>query len=352
MTLHNRNALEVAAEMPEGSARLVYCDGPYGLDFGEWDRAKGSALVEWYAPFFDAFDRVAMPSSSLVVWGRSESWAWLHTDLTARGWRFCGSVVWDKGVGQTMRADPDTLRSWPQTHEVCGIYQRDELQAPTCAATTVAYAAGASDRNWIRVWLGEQWKAAGLRRAQADEAIGGGCMASRHYFPPDQWALPTWEAYQQLAAYAAEHGRKPDGLPWLVHPDAPGLGATYEHLRAEYEHLRAEYEHLRAEYERLRAPFDLGSIVGSVWRETPPTLGAGRHGHPCEKPPALTRRLIDVLTKPGELIFEPFGVSSPVARCCEAMPRDLARRWVSCELDAKHVDRTRAMLARTQGALL
>ena len=311
--LHQRDALEVAAELPAGCARLIYCDGPYGLDFGEWDRAKGSALVEWYAPFFDAFDRVAMPSASLVVWGRSESWAWLHTDLSARGWRFCGSVVWDKGNATTaMRADPDALRSWPQTHEVCGIYQRDQ--------------------NWIRVWLGEQWKAAGLRRKQADEALGTNGMAG-HYFGSSQWALPTWEAYQQLAAYAAEHGRKPDGLPWLVHPDA--VEAT-----------------TRATYEHLRAPFNLGSIIGSVWRESPPTLGAGRHGHPCEKPPALTRRLIDVLTKPGELIFEPFGGSSPVARCCEAMPRDLARRWVSCELDAAHVERTRAMLAQTQGALL
>lgn len=311
-TLYNRDALQVAAEMDAASVRLVYCDGPYGLDFGEWDRAKGSALVEWYAPFFDAFDRVAMPSASLVVWGRSESWAWLHTDLSARGWRFCGSVVWDKGVGQTMRADPDTLRSWPQTHEVCGIYQRDQ--------------------NWIRVWLGEQWRAAGLTRQQANEAQGTATMAN-HYFSASQWQLPTWENYAKLAAYAAEHGREPDGLPWLVHPDA--VEAT-----------------TRATYEHLRAPFNLGSIIGSVWRESPPTLGAGRHGHPCEKPPGLTRRLVEVLTRPGELVFEPFGGSSPVARCCEAMPRDLARRWVSCELDAAHVERTRAMLTRTQGALL
>jgi len=312
MTLHNRDALQVAAEMDAASVRLIYCDGPYGLDFGEWDKAKGAALIDWYAPHFDAFDRVAMPSASLAVWGRSESWAWLHTDLSARGWRFCGSVVWDKGNATTaMRADPDTLRSWPQTHEVCGIYRIGDESA--------------------RVWLCEQWQAAGLSRSQADEAVGCGCMASRKYFPPDQWQLPTWEAYQQLAAYAAEHGREPDGLPWLVHPDAPSVSATYE---------------------RLRAPFNLGSIIGSVWRETPPTLGAGRHGHPCEKPPALTRRLIDVLTKPGELIFEPFGGSSPVARCCEAMPQDVRRRWVSCETDAKHVERTSAMLSRTQQSLL
>ncbi len=42
-TLHNCDALQVAAELPPASARLVYCDGPYGLDFGEWDKAKGAA---------------------------------------------------------------------------------------------------------------------------------------------------------------------------------------------------------------------------------------------------------------------------------------------------------------------
>jgi site-specific DNA-methyltransferase (adenine-specific) len=343
--LRNEDALEVAASMKAGSARLIYCDGPYGLDFGEWDRAKGEDLVEWYRPFFDSFDRLAMPSASLVVFGSSASWAWLHCDLVRRGWRYAGSIVWDKGNSTTaMRADPTMLRSWAQTHEHAAIYQRDELQAPTCAATTVAYAAGASDRNWIRVWLGDEWAAAGLKRSEADRAMGTNGMAG-HYFGASQWALPTWDAYKTLADYAQKHGKPRDGLPWLVHPDAPtSAGATYEHLRATYEHLRAEYE-------RLRAPFNLDRVIGSVWRETSPTISAARHGHPCEKPPTLTRKLIETLTLPGDLVFEPFGGSSPVARVCEAMPQELRRAWVSCEIDPEYVKRTREMLARLQGSL-
>ena len=335
--LRNEDALEVAASMKAGSARLIYCDGPYGLDFGEWDRAKGEDLVEWYRPFFDSFDRLAMPSASLVVWGRSGSWAWLHCDLVRRGWRYAGSIVWSKPISQRMKSDPAMLRSWAQTHEHCGIYARDELQTPTCAGTTIAYAAGASDRNWIRLWLGDEWAATGLSRRQADRALGTNGMAA-HYFGASQWLLPTWDAYKTLARYATEHGKPRDGLPWFVHPAAPdGLAETHAFLVSQFEHLRA--------------PFNLDRVLRSVWTETAPTTGSGRHGHPCEKPPTLTRKLIETLTLPGDLVFEPFGGSSPVARVCEAMPQELRRAWVSCEIDPEYVKRTREMLARLQGSL-
>ena len=343
---------KVARDMDAGSVRLVYCDGPYGLDFGDWDTAKEAALVDWYAPFFDAFDRVCMPSASLVVWGRSDSWAWLHCDLLNRGWHYAGSIIWDKGTTRVMMADPDVLRSWAQSHEHCGIYQRDELATPTCAATTVHYAAGASDENWIRKWLGDEWSKAGLKRSEADTALGTKGMAG-HYFGASQWALPTWDAYQKLAAYAAEHGKSRPERPWLVHKDVADSthASTYDHLVETYDRLCKIYEHLRAEYERLRAPFQLDRVRHSVFREQSPTTKSSRHGHPCEKPPTLTRLLIETLTHPGELVFEPFGGSSPVARACEALPQDKRRSWVSCELDEGYVARTLEMLKQTQGSL-
>jgi len=170
-----------------------------------------------------------------------------------------------------------------------------------------------------------------------------------HYFVRSQWCLPTWEHYQALAAYAGEHGDElpPDrlGRPWLVHPEA-------EHLRATFEHLRAEFEHLRAEFEHLRAPFNLESMTTSVIRQGSATKGVNAHGHPCQKPDGLTSRLIETLTRAGDLVFEPFGGSSPVARVVESMPDEIARRWVSSEIDGEHVDRTREMLGSLQRRLI
>lgn len=354
--LHHADALAVVAALPVESVRLVYCDGPYGLGFGEWDTAVGSALVDWYAPHFDAWDRVLLPSASLVVWGVTRSWAYLHVELERRGWEQAGQIVWDKGYsGTSMRFDPNMLRSWPQTHEIAGIYRRDALGAPTCAASSIQHAAGGDDRNWIRLWLVSEWRDAGLKMRQANEACGVASMAG-HYFGASQWHLPTWEKYQDLANYAAKHGAalppERNARPWLVHPAGGDLRASFEPLRASFEPLRASFEHLRASFEHLRAPFDLATIAPSVWRESSPTHGAARHGHPNQKPDSITRRLIEVLTRPGELVLEPFGGSSPVARACEAMPDSVARRWLSCETDATHVAQTVAMLRHTQPRLL
>ena len=347
-SIYNRCAVEVANELEAGSVRLVYGDGPYGLNKGDWDKATGRALVEWYAPHFDAWDRVCMPSASVALWGITRSWAYLHCAMEDRGWTQCGQIVWDKGnATTTMRADPDALRSWAQTHEIVGLYRRESLHAPQRAGSSIQYAAGGDDRNWIREWIRSEWSGAGLTQAQANQACG--TQMAGHYFGRSQWALPTWDHFCAMAAFAAEHGAplpsSRSGRPWMVHESCDGERATFEHLRAEFEHLRAEFEH-------LRAPFNLERVQPSVWRETPPTMSADRHGHECEKPPGLTRRLIEVLTLPGETVFEPFGGSSPVARVCEGMTPADARRWVSCETDAKHYARTVQMLSRSQMGLL
>ena len=350
--LYNRCAIEVANELEPQSVRLVYCDGPYGLEFGDWDMAKGKDLVEWYRPFFDSFDRICMPSCNLVVWGRSDSWAWLHCELINRGWKFAGSAVWAKPSCFQMRSDPAVCRSWPQSHEQFGIHRRDELETDTCASTVVAYAAGGSDENWIRVWLRQQWEDAGFSLSEADTALGTRGMAG-HYFGKSQWSLPTLKAFMTLGKYAQENGKRKDGLPWFIHPSSVScdLHDSYKSLQGSWEELQKSYQHLADEFERMRAPYNWEKMVGSVWNERTPTARATRHGHPCEKAPSLTRRLIEVLSNPGDVVFEPFGGSSPVARCIEGLPEAKKRKWVSCELDANYVEQTKQMLTNVQGNL-
>ena len=178
-------------------------------------------------------------------------------------------------------------------------------------------------------------------------------MATRHYFPADQWYLPTWENYKALADYATEHG-PPRERPYLVHPAVwPGgdlrasydhlraeydhLRASYDHLRAEYDHLRAEYDHLRAEYEAARVPFALPPGITNVWSH--PQVGGkerlrgpdGKALHACQKPILFSDRMIQASTRPGELVLEPFAGTCRVAVACERMPE--ARRYVCIEPD-------------------
>lgn len=54
----------------------------------------------------------------------------------------------------------------------------------------------------------------------------------------------------------------------------------------------------------------------------------GYHVHPTQKPVALMRWVLELVTKPGDLVFDPFMGSGPLARAC----KDMGRRYVGCEL--------------------
>jgi hypothetical protein len=322
------DAREVVSSMADGSCSLAILDGPYAMGKADWDRQGLDGLPEWYRPHLEDVGRVCAPSASLYVWNTAAGWARLDPLIRSMGWTFRALVTWDKTIASLAGKGVTANRTWPSVTETCGFYQREEWAPSTCAGSEIANAAGADERNWVRLWLGDEWAAAGLKRRQADEAMGTNGMAG-HYFGSSQWSLPTWEAYQQLAEYAAEHGASRE-RPYLVHPSiwpGGGLRDTYDHLRAEYDHLRAEYDHLRAEYEASRPPFECPMGVGNVWTHGPV---AGRERlradngatlHPCQKPVLFARRMIEASTRPGDRVWVPFG--GTLRECVAA--RDIAR---------------------------
>lgn len=360
-TIHRADARQVAAEQQAGSFALAVLDGPYGMDQAAWDRMTVADLPEWYAPHLDDLGRLCAEAASLYVWNTAQGWALLHAAIIARGWRFRSLVTWDKGVAfMAGRCDVRGLRSWYDVTEVCGLYQREPFAASSSAGQVIAYAAGADDRNTIRPWIAAEWKAAGLRQKQADEACGVSRMASRHYFPADQWALPTWEAFQALAAYADRHGR-PRAWPYLVKPEHVGRGglrATWESISDQYRTLIAEYEHLAAEYEARRPVFSSPVGVSNVWRH--PTVGGrerlrGADGatlHPCQKPIRFADRIIRASSRPGERVWVPFGGTCREAVAAEWIARaepDEARQVVTCEIDEDGRDYLGAVVQQLRG---
>jgi len=359
-TIHRADARQVAAEQAAGSFSLAVLDGPYGMRKAAWDMMKVSGLPEWYAPHLDDVGRLCAPSASLYVWNTAEGWATLHPGIVARGWTFRSLVTWDKGVGfMAGKCDVKGLRTWYDVTEVCGFYQREAWAPSTCAGSEIAYAAGRDDRNLARTFLVAEWEAAGLKRRQADTAMGTNGMAG-HYFGRSQWSLPTWEAYEQLAAYAAEHGA-PRDRPFLVHPSAwpdGGLRASYDHLRAEYDHLRAEYDHLRASYEASRPAFTAPVGVSNVWHSgmvQGPERLRGSDGdtlHACQKPVAFADRIIRASSRPHERVWVPFGGTCREAVAAEWMARadpDEARQVVTCEIDEDGRDYLGAVVRQIRG---
>lgn len=323
--VHVTCAEHVYPTLEPGSVSLIISDGPYGMRKAAWDRQRGEdGLRAWYRPHVEAWGRVCAPAASVYVWGTDDSASALRPLMREAGWARAVRVTWDKGVAAMAgKSNTTALRSFFDVTEVCDVYQRDTITPPTCAATTVQYAAGSDDRNWIRLWLASEWEATGLPRRAADVAMATNDMA-RHFFSASQWALPTWENYLRLAEYAAEHGA-PRVRPYFVHPEASDA--------------RASWEHLRAEYEAKRVPFFHPIGVGNVW-SAPTVAGTERLSgpggealHPCQKPLAFYDRIIRASSRPGDLVLEPFGGTLRAAVACERMPERDARRYVCVEPD-------------------
>jgi len=73
---------------------------------------------------------------------------------------------------------------------------------------------------------------------------------------------------------------------------------------------------------------DIPDIFEAKWCATKP------HGHPAEKPEALMRHLIEISTKPGDLVVDPFMGSGTTGAAALA----LGRRFVGIEQDATWFD--------------
>jgi len=358
-TVYEADCRKVAEQMEPGSFSLAILDGPYGMGKAAWDRVKLDYLAEWYRPHLEDVGRLCGDSASLYVWNTAAGLKVLHPLVVSMGWTWKTDITWDKGIASMAgKCDTEGLRGWYDVTEVCGFYQREAWAPNTCAGSEIAYAAGADDRNTARLFLLAEWAESGLPRRAADIACNTpGGMATRHYFPADQWALPTWEAYQQLAAYAQQHGA-PRERPYLVLPQFADLRASYDHLRAEYDHLRAEYDHLRAEYEASRPAFNCPIGVSNVWSHSQVSGSerlrgpAGSSLHPCQKPLTFADRMIRASSRPGERVWAPFGGTLREAlaatRIGRADPAE-ARHVVTCELNQDGVDYLGPAIAQIEG---
>jgi DNA modification methylase len=74
--------------------------------------------------------------------------------------------------------------------------------------------------------------------------------------------------------------------------------------------------------------------------------------HPCQKPLLFARRIVEASSRPGDLVFEPFGGTCRIAVACEDIARwepEKARRYVCVEMDEDGRDYVPAVLASLRG---
>ena len=95
------------------------------------------------------------------------------------------------------------------------------------------------------------------------------------------------------------------------------------------EYLRKDYEDLRKDYEDLRRPFEVSSVqpFTDVWTFEPVKRYIGKH--PCEKPLAMLRHIINASSRPGSIVLDCFMGSGSTGKACVELGRD----FIGIELD-------------------
>jgi DNA modification methylase len=335
-------AEHVYPDLPDGCVDLVISDGPYGMRKAAWDRIPLDKLGDWYAPHVEAWSTLCRPSASLYLWNTPAGLAQVDRVVQAAGWTLRTVITWDKGANARQgRENSETARSWFETSEVCGFYQRDEVDEYAAVDLWNTYGAA----HPVRLYLERARVAAGLSLQDVDAALGVRDMA-RHWFSWSQWTLPSAARYAALATLL-------------------GLTRSRDDLAAEAAAVHARW---RAEVDARRAYFDgaIASGIGNVWSApdlNPRTTGRGerllgadgKSLHPCQKPLAFYERMIRASTPPptpdgrSAFVLEPFGGTCRAAVWCEQAPADQRRRYLCVEPDLDGRGYVPAVLASLAG---
>jgi len=317
-------------EMDANSVDAIITDPPYYKVKGEaWDNQwdTPAKFLEWVGLLCEQFERILKPNGSLYFFASPQMAARVECEIGKR-FAVLNSITWRKGaagksaVGWSQKTEKEALRMWlPESER---IIFAEHYGADNMAKGEAGYEAKCDElRGFVfeplRSYLAEEVKRAGWTPAGLNEAMGFAPrgMAETRYFGRSQWQLPTEPHYAKMREL---------------------LGVEY--LRREYEDLRREYEDLRREYEDLRRPFSVtkDDFYTDVWSFK--TVQAYRGKHPCEKPQALLRHMIERSTRPGGVVLDCFAGSGSTGVAALA----LGREFMGCEMSPEwHAVASRAL---------
>ena len=318
--IYQGDCLQVLPTLPDNSVDLVLTDPPYFKVKGEaWDNqwAKPTQFLLWLDAVVEQLARVMKPNGSLYLFASPQMAARVECQIAVRlnvlnhiTWRKPGENIERRHAVQVL--EKGLARTWLPANE--RIIFAEHYGADNIAKGEAGYAAKCDQlRGFIfeplRAYIAGEWERAGLTSRDANKATSS--QMAGHYLSRVQWTLPTREKYEQLRAYANQHGG---------------------------DYLRKDYEELRKDYEELRRPFAVTPEVPytDVWDF--PTVQAYPGKHPCEKPQALLRHIITASSKPGAVVLDAFMGSGATGVACKA----LGRKFIGVELSGHWCNVARA----------
>jgi site-specific DNA-methyltransferase (adenine-specific) len=315
------DCLEVLPTLPDNSVDLVLTDPPYFKVKGEaWDNQwdKPAEFLVWLDRVVEQLARVLKPNGSLYLFASPQMAARVEC-LIAQRLNPLNRIRWMKKAGWHQKAKKEDLRSFLSPWEE--VIFAEHYGADNIAKGEAGYAAKCDELRGflfepLRAYLAGEVRRAGWTPARLNEAMGFAPrgMAETRYFGTSQWQLPTAPHYARMRELLNASGG---------------------------DYLRKDYEELRKDYEELRRPFAVTADVPytDVWDF--PTVQAYPGKHPCEKPQALLRHIIQASSRPGAVVLDAFAGSGATGVAC----RDLGRQFIGIEMSEHWVNVARTRLA-------
>lgn len=334
-SLHRGDALAAYADW--ATPTTIVSDGGYGVGGFHGDPRTPDGLDAWYRPHIERWSKFAHYSTTLWFWNTEIGWANTHPVLAQNGWEYIQAVHWDKGIGHVAgNVNSRTIRRFPVANEIVVFYQRALVFETTDGP---AHA---------KAWLLAEWKRTGLPVRAANEACGVKDAAVRKYF--DQgwlWYPPPADMMDRLVDYANTHGDSARRPYYSLDGEKPLTGAEWGRMRYKWTHqhgITNVWQHPPL-HSRER-------VKGTGLRHAPrvyrPKAGVAS-AHLNQKPLEFMRRIITACTRPGDVVWEPFGglCSASVAAI------ELGRQAYAAEVDPHFADlaesRLREVLAEQCG---
>lgn len=343
VTLYHGDCRDILPHLQERSFAALITDPPYGRVVAEsWDNLSHQQLSGLLQGVLQDMRPALKLNGTVAMFCYPAYSHRLQNLMEGMGWTLLGEVVWRKGLpcrkaqGRWNRADisrqrrpfteserivfcclPEAEQEWDRQ---CALVREDQAQkllAPLIDFFIAAFKKSGISSSALQDYMAER--------------TGTRYTFARHCIARSQWAFPTWEQFDAAAEILPELCRRYDGSGY-------------------HETHRAAYEAHRAAYEALRRPWTAGSrTFTDIWEYSAVMPGAYQR-HPCAKPVELMADLIKLITRPGDLICDPFGGGGATAEAALLS----GRRCVIIERDERYAgyiaERLSGLLSFTGGA--
>lgn len=259
--IYNAECIESMRKLPDESIDLVVADPPYWKVIGEkWDYRwrTESDYVEWSLQWISEVARILRKGGSFYCFGYFRTLALLIPYFDDLGLELRQQIIVDKGMRSVSGRATRKYKMFPNVTESILFIVKD-------------------NKKFVKTFLKDRQKAAGLTAKQINEALGvksnGGGMWSIYTGNNVCEQFPTKKLWEKLSE--------------ILHFDLP--------------------------YEKVSQTFNAQMGFTDVWRDI--DFYEEKRYHPTQKPIKLIKRLIYASSNKGDIVLDPFvgSGSTPVA---------------------------------------